>query len=234
MEMLIYPIKKINKDCYQKADAMIKILLVEDHNIVRNGIKVLLEKDKDMLIVGEAVNGNAVLKAVEDGTEIDIILTDINMPELDGISMIKHLRAINSTIRVIVLSMHDNEKYLAAAFAEGTDGYLLKSVGAQELVFAIKHVHSGGKYLCAELGLKLLESFNQQSKHEQQSDIDFSLREIEVLNLIAEGLTNVEIADKLFVSKRTVEGHRQSLLEKTNSKNTAMLIRFAVLQGMVS
>ena len=158
------------------------------------------------------------------------------MPELDGISLIREIKRIDPGIRLIVLSMHDHEKYLSAAFAEGADGYLLKSVGAEELIFALKYVNGGGKYLCAELGIKLLDSFNQsqQFRQELQTDIDFSLREMEVLNLIAEGLTNLEIGEKLFLSKRTVEGHRQSLLEKTNSKNTAMLIRFAVLHGLIS
>ncbi|MDB5019720.1 MAG: Response regulator receiver protein, partial [Pedobacter sp.] len=112
---------------------MIQVLLAEDHNIVRNGIKMLLASDKEINVAGEATNGREALDYVAKNPSIDVILADINMPELDGISLIKEVKAINPDIRVVILSMHDNEKYVSQAFVEGASGYLLKSVSADEM-----------------------------------------------------------------------------------------------------
>jgi DNA-binding NarL/FixJ family response regulator len=215
---------------------MLNVILAEDHNIVRNGIRMLLQADKSINICGEAVNGREVLELIAENQEVDIVLADINMPELDGISLIGELKAIQANVRVVMLSMHDNEKYVAEAFVEGASGYLLKNVSADELLFALKYVHAGGRYLCAELAIVMLDKViknGHSSLNPARPEIDFSMREIEVLHLIAEGLTNSEMSDKLFISKRTIEGHRQSLIDKTGSKNTAALIRFAVLNGLI-
>ncbi len=215
---------------------MIQVLLAEDHNIVRNGIKMLLASDKEINVAGEATNGREALDFISANDNINVILADINMPELDGISLIKEVKLINPDIRVVILSMHDNEKYVSQAFIEGASGYLLKSVSADEMIFSLKHVHSGGKYLCSELSMNMLGKLSQKNVNsiaDNISNIEFSMREIEVLHLIADGLTNSEMSEKLFLSKRTIEGHRQSLIEKTNSKNTAALIRYAVLNGII-
>jgi DNA-binding NarL/FixJ family response regulator len=216
---------------------MIQVLLAEDHNIVRNGIKMLLGSDKEIHVAGEATNGKEALDFITNNEGIDVILADINMPELDGISLIKEAHNLKPDIRVVILSMHDNDKYVSQAFQEGASGYLLKSVSADEMIFSLKHVKAGGKYLCSELSIKMLEKLSQKSVNsvsENVSNIEFSMREIEVLHLIADGLTNSEMSEKLFLSKRTIEGHRQSLIEKTGSKNTAALIRYAVLNGIIN
>lgn len=216
---------------------MIQVLLAEDHNIVRNGIKMLLGSDKEIHVAGEATNGKEALDFISNNEGIDVILADINMPELDGISLIKEAYNIKPDIKVVILSMHDNDKYVSQAFQEGASGYLLKSVSADEMIFSLKHVKAGGKYLCSELSIKMLEKLSQKSVNsvsENVSNIEFSMREIEVLHLIADGLTNSEMSEKLFLSKRTIEGHRQSLIEKTGSKNTAALIRYAVLNGIIN
>jgi DNA-binding NarL/FixJ family response regulator len=216
---------------------MIQVLLAEDHNIVRNGIKMLLGSDKEIHVAGEATNGKEALDFISNNEGIDVILADINMPELDGISLIKEAHNLKPDIRVVILSMHDNDKYVSQAFQEGASGYLLKSVSADEMIFSLKHVKAGGKYLCSELSIKMLEKLSQKSVNsvsENVSNIEFSMREIEVLHLIADGLTNSEMSEKLFLSKRTIEGHRQSLIEKTGSKNTAALIRYAVLNGIIN
>jgi len=215
---------------------MLKILLAEDHNIVRNGIKMLLETESSIQVVGEMINGLAVLEYFESGGRADIVLADINMPELDGISMTKELIAKYPEVKVVMLSMHDNEKYISQSFMEGAVGYLLKNISAEELVFSLKHVETGKKYICAELAVNMLNKLITNGVLEQDStfsEADFSSREIEVLHLIAEGLTNLEMAEKLFISKRTVEGHRQSLLDKTGSRNTAKLIRYAATNGLL-
>jgi DNA-binding NarL/FixJ family response regulator len=215
---------------------MLKILLAEDHNIVRNGIKMLLETESSIQVVGEMVNGLEVIEYFDHGGRADIVLADINMPELDGISMAKELKAKYPEVKVVMLSMHDNEKYISQAFIDGAVGYLLKNISAEELVFSLKHIDTGKKYICAELAVNMLTKLISNGILEQDalfSESDFSSREIEVLHLIAEGLTNLEMADKLFISKRTVEGHRQSLLDKTGSRNTAKLIRYAATNGLL-
>jgi len=216
---------------------MLRVILAEDHNIVRNGIRMLLEADSDIQISGEATNGLEVLNLLDQGTKGDVILADINMPIMDGMMLLRELNNRGGMLPVLFLSMIDNEKYVAQAFSEGASGYLFKNVSADELMFALRHVSAGGRYICSELSLTLLEKLFKDpypSKNISETPIDFSEREFEILHLIAEGMTNQEISEKLFISKRTVEGHRQSLLEKTGSRNTATLIRFAIMNRLIS
>jgi len=221
----------------ERIKKMLKVILAEDHNIVRNGIRMLLENEPDFEVIGEATNGKEVLELLEGNVEAGLILADINMPIMDGMSMLRAIRVNYPNVKVIFLSMLDNEKYISQAFREGASGYVFKNVSSDELIFSLRQVNSGSRYLCTELALNLLDRSLQESPvftTAPESKIEFSQREVEVLQLIAEGLTNTEIAEKIFISKRTVEGHRQSILEKTGSKNTATLIRFAVLNGFIS
>lgn len=213
---------------------MINILLAEDHNIVRNGIRSLLDKEPGLHVSGEGINGNEILKLLDEGLPADVILADMNMPGMAGVELIQKAKEQHPHVKVVILSMLDHEKYVARAFNAGALGYLLKNVSADEMIFALKHVHIGGKYLCSELSFRLLEKLIYAPELPDQPDVDFSKREIEVLTLIAEGHTNTEIADKLFTSKRTVEGHRQSLIDKTQSRNTATLIKYAIINGIIS
>lgn len=213
---------------------MLSLILAEDHNIVRNGIRMLLEADKEISIAGEATNGLEVLEIIDSGIKVDIVLADINMPEMDGIALIKELKLKSPATQIVMLSMLDNDKYVSQAFSEGASGYLLKSVSADELIFSLKHVNAGGQYLCAELAMRLLnKSISTVPLNRINDNVEYSMREIEILDLIAGGLTNNEMSAKLFISKRTIEGHRQSLIEKTGAKNTAALIRYAVLSGII-
>lgn len=212
---------------------MIRIILAEDHNIVRNGIRSLLEQNTDFLIAGEADNGQHALDLMANGVEADIILLDMNMPGINGAELIEKLKETSPQIKVIVLTMNDHEKYILQAFQVGAEGYLLKNVSPDELGFAIRHIYSGGRYICSELSLRLLDRRIGQSDLSLK-DIDLSKRELEILGFIAEGLTNTEIAERLFTSKRTVEGHRQNLLEKTGCRNTAALIKFSILKGLIN
>ncbi len=215
---------------------MLNILLVEDYNIVRDGITVLLETDPDISIIAGVTNEEEALKILEKEISIHIVLTDINTPQLDGIALIKKITERFPKVKPVVLSMHDKEEYVFKAFSEGANGYLLKNVTAEELFFALKHINSGSKYLCSELTTKIVTKILNHGypiPADFSPALEFSSREIEVLQLIAEGLTNLEMADQLFISKRTIEGHRQSLIEKTGVKNTASLIRYAVLHGII-
>lgn len=216
---------------------MIKIILAEDHNIVRDGIRNLLEKQKDLKIVGEALNGQEVIDLINKGITADVILADINMPIMNGIEMCSKLPEAAKHTKVIILSMLDHERYVVQAFQAGASGYLLKNTSADELIFAIRHIYIDGRYICSELALRFLDRLLAQPdrrRHEADTGIEFSTRDIEVLMLIADGLTNQEIADRLFTSKRTVEGYRQSLIEKTGTRNTAALMRYVIQNGLIN
>ncbi len=214
----------------------IKVLLVEDHTIVRNGIKSLLNNEPNIQVVAEAVNGLEALQLLENNIEVDVILLDINMPEMGGMELLKNLTGLYPGKKVIVLSMLDHENYVWEGLNLGAMGYLLKNVSNDELMFAVNHVALGGKYICSELAFKMMARAPQLSEFMDADGgihADLSKREVEVLKLIAEGYTNHEIADKLFTSRRTVEGHRQNLIEKTGVKNSAALILHAVRIGLI-
>jgi len=216
---------------------MVKIILVEDHNVVRNGIRALLDKEDDIEVIAEAGNGKDALQLLTDGYKPDIIITAINLSQMSGIELLTRVKQAYSTIKVVILSMLDDDKHIMQAFKAGATGYMLKSVNATEMLFGIRHVSSiNERYLCNELALKLLERFLQTTDHNTGvniSDLEISKREVEVLALVSEGFTNQEIADKLFTSKRTIESHRQNLIEKTGARNTAALIRYAVLNSII-
>jgi DNA-binding NarL/FixJ family response regulator len=215
---------------------MVQILLAEEQNIVRNGIRMLLETDQSINIVGEANNAYEVIEFVKQGNKMDVVLADLQIPNLDGISMIRELKELCAELHIVILTSLDDEKFVARAFAEGADAYLLKSVKADELIFSIKHVNAGGKYICSEQALKML---NRQlyaginNSVMKPGNIELSEKEIQVLQSIAEGLTNTQISDKLLISKRTIEGYRHTLIEKTGSLNTASLVRFAMKNGLI-
>jgi len=215
---------------------MLNVILADDDTLVREGLRMLLVSDDYFKVVGEAANGQEVLDLITKGIKVDIVLTDINMPDMDGIALIKPLKAINESVKVIILSMVDTNKSIERSFVAGASAYLLKTISPAELLFAIKKVSRGGRYLCSNITLKLLErsmETNYSSNADNEEQIDLTSREKEVLNLISEGLTNNEISEKLFLSKRTIEGHRQSLIEKTGCRNTASLIKYAILNGIL-
>ena len=214
---------------------MIKVLLAEDHNIVRDGIRSLLETDPEITVIDEAVNGREVIEKIAKGIIPDIILADINMPELSGLELIKELKDVPN-ISILILSMLDHESYVLDAINSGASGYLLKNISKDELIFAIKHIAAGQKYICSELSFKMLlrVPLITDCVSDEKSINLLSKREKEVLALIGEGHTNVEIADILFTSRRTVEGHRLNLIEKTGVRNTAALIIFAVKNGIIN
>lgn len=208
---------------------MIKLILVESHSIVRNGIKTMLEKEPDMQVVGEAGNAREVLGMLKEGIKADIVLTDISMPEMDGMQLSAALKESHPLTHTVIFSMIDNEQSILKAFSIGVKGYLLKNTTIEEMLFAIRSIVEGKRIICTELSMKMLDQalidHNNVSLASENSK--FSEREFEILKLIAEGHTSQEIADKTFISRRTVEGHRLSLIEKTGVRNTAQLIKFA-------
>lgn len=212
------------------AEEKIKVIIAEDHVVLRQGLRILLEQDESLQIVGKADNGSEVLRLLE-GRAADVVLMDINMPVMDGYEATAELREHFPETKVIALSMLNNVPVVQKMLDCGASGYLLKTTGREELCAAIKLVAGGTKYICSDLSLKLLQNAangNEQPEALPGEERGLSKREIEVLLLIAEGYTNAEIADKLFTSKRTIETHRQNILEKTQAKNTANLVKFAI------
>lgn len=215
----------------------IKIVLAEDHLIVRNGFKSLLQQEEDIQVIGEAENGNQVLKLFEGGLMADILIADINMPDMDGLTLAERLKNEFPSVKVIILSMMDHEKYIVQAFNSGVKGYILKNASSEEMLFAIRHIYMGNEYICSEIGIRMVKKasrLTEFSNHTINPDINLTARELEVLKLTAEGLTNMEMADKLFTSRRTVEGHRQSLIDKTGARNSAALIVYAFRAGLLN
>lgn len=215
----------------------IKIILAEDHLVVRNGIKLLLDSQDNFEVVGEVGSGKEVLDLISSGVETDILITDLSMQNVNGLQLIKEVTAKNLSIKIIVLTMLDCEQKVSQSFEAGARAYLVKNVAAEELIFCVNHVAKGGRFLCEELMFQLIDKLIEKNANPinkiDPAELDLSSRELEVLELLGEGLTNLEIAKKLFLSKRTVEGHRQSLIDKTKSKNTPALIKFAILNGLI-
>jgi DNA-binding NarL/FixJ family response regulator len=214
---------------------MIKILIAEDHLIVRNGIKSLLEQERDFQVTGEAGNGIEVMSLLHSGLRPDILLTDLSMPDMDGLELTRHVSDEYPDVKVIILSMLDQEKHVFEAFHAGVKGYLLKNSSLEEMINAVRLVASGREVICSELAIKILRraAKSDPSIQGDPDAVDLSNREKEVLTLIAEGHTNEEIADKVFCSRRTVEGHRQSLINKLGARNTAQLIYLASKKGLL-
>ncbi|MGY4385841.1 DNA-binding NarL/FixJ family response regulator [Pedobacter sp. UYP24] len=216
---------------------MLNILLAIDQTLVRDGIKMLLETSGGISIIDEASNLNELSSAIVNHIDADIILLDLDFINPDLPATIRRLRSLNKNAKLILLSSNTNLRLIASLFEAGLCGYLLKTIGKQELLFALNHVQKTGKYICTEFSSQLLEKLaisSQLAIDESARAALFSEREMEVLQLIGEGLTNVEISDKLFLSKRTVEGHRQNLIDKTESRNTATLIRYALINGLIN
>ena len=219
---------------------MTRLLLADDHTILRDGIRALLSAEPDLEVVGEASNGAEVLTILET-TPVDVVLMDVQMPVLDGFATMPELRRRFPEVRVLALSMLDHENYVARMLEAGALGYVLKNAAISEITYAIRTVAAGNPFLCTEIGLNLLYKLTNGAAQPEETaaalpppGIELTNRELEVLRLIAEGFTNQEIADKLFTSKRTIETHRQNIIAKTQAKNTAALIKLAVSRGLIA
>jgi DNA-binding NarL/FixJ family response regulator len=210
---------------------MIKVLIADDHQMFIDGLRSLLEGSVDISVVGEACNGQRVIEICEREA-VDIVIMDINMPEMDGIQATRELLRKHPNIKVLGLSMFNDREYIADILKAGARGYILKNTGKETLLNAIRSLQSGGNFLAEEVSKTLLNSFikNPSFGHvvEKLSD-----REREVLSCIAGGLTTHEIADQLFISKNTVETHRKNLLYKLKARNTAELVNNAYKQKLI-
>jgi DNA-binding NarL/FixJ family response regulator len=210
----------------------IKIIIVDDHALFRNGLKILLNTIPNIEVIGEAGNGKQFLELLETLIP-DIVLIDINMPVMDGIEATQQATDKYSELKIIALSMFGEEDYYYKMINAGVKGFLLKNSEINEVVEAINQVMQGGSFFSQELLYNVIKNFNPHKEPEIEATY-LSKREVQVLEEICKGLSNQEIADTLFISKRTVDKHRANLLSKTNSKNTANLIMFAIKNKLIA
>jgi DNA-binding NarL/FixJ family response regulator len=213
----------------------IKVLIVDDHAILRDGIRAILNLHDEVDVVGEAADGK---EGVEKTRELapDVVLMDIAMPIMDGLDACRRIHKEMPKVKVLILTQHDNREYVLPIFKAGASGYILKKAVSSELLSAIRAVQQGDAFLYPTVARSLIEDYLQQSRSVEQEDPYERLtdREREVLKLIAEGRTNKEIAGMLFLSVKTVLGHRTNVMEKLDIHSRTELIKYAIRKGLVS
>jgi len=211
---------------------MISVLVADDHGIVREGLRRLLDSEDDLQVVGEARDGREVLEEV-DAHEPQVVVLDITMPRLGGLETLERLRAQHAEVKVILLSVHGDSPFIQSAISLGADGYVLKNGRAAEIVTAIREVMKGGSYFSPIVAREIVD---QLRSPKPPGDDPFSLlsgREREVLHQIAEGLSAKEIAVELAISTKTVEAHRTSLMRKLGVRKATELVRYALRHGLI-
>ena len=209
---------------------MIKILIADDHPIVRKGLKQILAETSNIVVAGEANNGAEVIKKVLKDN-YDVVLLDITMPGRDGVDVLKELKNLKPNLPVLILSIHPEDQYAVRVLRAGAYGYLTKESAPEELISAIKTVSLGRKYISPSVAEKLVFNLNnnaQKQPHEKLSD-----REYQVMHMIASGRTAKEISEDLSLSIKTISTYRARILEKMKMKNIAELIRYAIKKGLV-
>lgn len=213
----------------------LSLVLADDHPVVRKGLRALLEAEPDFRVAGEATDGLEAVKLTEQETP-DVLIVDWMMPGLGGLEVIRQVRNRSPRTRCVVLSMHANEGYVLEALKNGASGYVLKDESHAALVEAVRAVTAGRRYLSPPLSEKIIERFVTGGESAAVAGDSYEMltdREREVLHLAAEGRTSSEIADRLFISPRTVETHRAHMMQKLGLKNQTELIRFALKRGIL-
>lgn len=207
----------------------IKLFLVDDHKMIRVGLKNFLDDNDDFDIIGEAENGEDCLNQLETLSP-DIVLTDLNMPKMDGLELTKAIKLKYPEIKIIALTMMGESQHIKQMLVEGAMGYLLKDCSEEQLMTAIKNVYDGGTYYSPEVTNVILNNIRKVKPTASKivGEMPLTDREKEVLHLIVKEKTNKEIADELFISVRTVDAHKRNLLDKTGSKNIAGLVLYSI------
>jgi len=218
-----------------------RIVLADDHSLVRDGIRFLLESESNLIVIGEASNGQEAIAMVKD-LKPDLLIIDIRMPVMNGIDAVAALNAQGVSINSVILSMHDSEEYILKSVRAGAKGYLLKDTGKVEFLKAIRTVQQGGKYFSGAISNVLVNNLlnskttqvqNVPKKEDKEIPFNLTNKEVKVLSLVLSGLTNKEISEKLQNSKRTVETHRFNLMRKMEVKNLMELSKKAQEHNLV-
>lgn len=209
---------------------MIRIVIADDHEIVRAGLKQIISDDEDMEVLGESNNGENLIELVKKN-DYDVVLLDLKMQGISGIDVIKHIKVIKPELPIIVLSMHAEDQYAVRTIKAGASGYLTKETAAENLVTAVRRVVGGGKYISPTLAETLADSIaggGVELPHEKLAD-----REFQVMCMIASGKTVSEIGSELFLSVKTISTYRQRILEKMNMKNNSELTHYAIKNNLL-
>ena len=231
-----------------KRQQELRIVIVDDHQLFREGVKRILEMEEDFKVVGEGADGGEAALLAEEHKP-DVLLMDINMPNINGVSAAESVISVSPTTRVIMLSIHDDEGYVYRTLRSGASGYLLKEMGTSDLVDAVRVVASGGAYIHPKVTGKLIEEFRRLSEQEGSTERSFSVnesqaidpkviesltrREREVLQLMAEGKSNRAIGEFLFISEKTVKNHVSSILQKLNVQDRTQAVVISIKNGWV-
>ncbi|MBG8555872.1 response regulator transcription factor [Hymenobacter guriensis] len=213
----------------------IPVLLVDDHQLVLEGVRVLLQDETDLPVVATANSGAEALRRLRDHPEVQVAVVDLNMPQMSGVQLTHAIREAHPQVHVLALSMFHDHASVQEVLAAGGSGYLLKNTNAAELSTAIRRVAAGRTFFNAEVGATLLDHLDVPVTREQADrPVPLTTREQEILQLIAGEYSNADIADKLFISERTVETHRKNIFTKTKSKSIVGLIQYALRYKLIS
>jgi DNA-binding NarL/FixJ family response regulator len=214
---------------------MIRVAIADDHHLVRQGIRAILEKAPDIQVIGEASDGQEFIELLQE-LKPDVAIMDIVMPRLNGTQVLDRLKNLKVKTRVVILSMYSDETLIFQVLHRGAKGYLLKRSVTEELLLAIRSANQNEIYLSPEISSVVLADIlsNQEKSEEHSAFNNLTLREREVLQLVAEGDTNAIIAQKMFITEKTVEKHRASLMDKLNIHDMVGLIRIAIKNGLIS
>jgi two-component system, NarL family, response regulator NreC len=212
----------------------IRVLLVDDHALMRTGLRMMLETQEDFEIVGECETGNDAIRRAQE-LRPDVILMDIALPDILGIEATRAIKKVLPKTAVLALTMHESEEYFFEMLNAGASGYLPKKAAPTELLNAIRVVHAGGVYLYPSLAKTLVQDYlkRAESGDEKQAYDGLTEREREVLKLIADGLSNQEVAERLVISVKTVERHRANILAKLNLHSRTELVKYAIRKGLI-
>ncbi len=211
---------------------VISILIADDHGVVREGLRRLLESEPDIEVCAEASDGREALELV-DKHNPNFVILDITMPRLGGLETLEKLRAEHPAVKVILLSMHGDPAFIQSAVTLGVDGYILKNGRADEVIAAVRAVIKGGSYFSPPVAREIVDQLRSPRRGSGEPFTTLSAREREVLHLIADGLSAKEIASQLGISTKTVEAHRTSLMRKLGARKATELVRYALRHGLV-
>lgn len=211
---------------------MASIVIADDHAIVREGLRRLIESEPDLSVVGEAADGREVLEHVANDRP-DVVVLDIGMPRLGGLETLERLRAAHPKLKVILLSVHADSTFIQSAIALGADGYVLKNGRVAEIVTAIRETMAGGSYFSPAVAREIVERLRSPGGEAEDPFTLLSPREREILQLIADGLSAKEVASRLDIGTKTVEAHRTSLMRKLGVRKATELVRYALRHGLI-
>lgn len=213
----------------------IKIIIADDHATVRGGFKYALETDENLEVVGEAGDGKELI-ALNKKLKPDVIIVDVNMPNISGIDAIREIRKDDKNVKILVITMHQNENYIRDAFKAGINGYLFKMAEIEEFLEAVHTVAENDEYFGEAVTRTLMKKYlsDSDSSRNNRKEVFLTDREKEILKLIAEGFTSYEIGEKLFLSHYTIENHRKNMIQKMGLKNTTVLVKYAIENGIIT